>query len=92
MKIMAILGSLTSFRVSEKILGFFNIPLDKITIWRCVQKVGSNLNFNLDLSEEARGEADGTGIPIRGIRKRGRELKFFCSRKHPAGCESPGWQ
>lgn len=87
---MAMLGSLTSSRVSEKILGFFNIPLDKITVWRCVQKVGSNLDFDLDLNEEARGEADGTGIPIQGIKKRGRELKVFVQQKASGGVRVAG--
>jgi len=48
MKILALIGSLTTFRVSEKILGMFNIRLDKITVWRCVQKVGEKIEFDLD--------------------------------------------
>ena len=50
-KILALIGSLASFRVSKKILGMFNIPLNKITVWRCVQKIGEDIEFDLDLDE-----------------------------------------
>ena len=72
-KILALTGSLTTFRVSEKLLGMFNIPLDKITVWRCVQKVGEGIKFGLDLNEAAGVQADGTGILIQGIKKKGKE-------------------
>jgi len=90
MKILALIGSLASFRVSKKILGMFNIPLNKITIWRCVQKIGEDIEFDLDLDEAPRGQADGTGIPIQGIKKRGKELKVFIQEKIGGGIRIAG--
>lgn len=90
MKILALIGSLASFRVSEKILGMFNIPLNKITVWRCVQKIGEDIEFDLDLDEAPRGQADGTGIPIQGIKKRGKELKVFIQEKISGGIRIAG--
>ena len=89
-KILALIGSLTTFRVSEKILGMFNIRLDKITVWRCVQKVGAKIIFDLDPAEAPKGQADGTGIPIQGIKKRGKELKVFIQEKTAGGIRIAG--
>ena len=89
-KILALIGSLASFRVSKKILGMFNIPLNKITVWRCVQKIGEDIEFDLDLDEAPRGQADGTGIPIQGIKKRGKELKVFIQEKISGGIRIAG--
>ncbi len=74
---LGLLGALTSFRVAQKIVGMFGWVLDRMTIWRSVQRVGKEIRFDLDPNEHAMGQADGTGIPIRGIRKRGKELKVF---------------
>jgi hypothetical protein len=89
-RILAKIGSLATFRVSEKILGMFNIRLDKITVWRCVQRVGEKIKFDLDLDEAPRGQADGTGIPIQGIKKRGKELKVFIQEKLDGGVRVAG--
>ncbi len=76
-KIFALLGSLTSFRVSEKILKMVGVSMNKMSIWRCTQEVGEKLEFDLDINEKAMGEADGTGVAINGIKKRSKELKVF---------------
>ena len=55
----------------------FGAAIDKMTLWRAVQKTGEELTFSIDPKEEARGEADGTGIGIKGIKKRGKELKVL---------------
>ena len=56
----------------------FGAAIDKMTIWRAVQKTGEEIAFSLDpKGGEARGEADGTGIGIKGIKKRGKELKVL---------------
>lgn len=89
-RILALIGSFATFRVSEKILGMFNIRLDKITVWRCVQRVGEKIRFDLDLDEAPRGQADGTGIPIQGIKKRGKELKVFIQEKLEGGVRIAG--
>ena len=74
---LGLLGSLTSYRVAEKFMAMFGAAIDKMTLWRAVQKTGEELTFSLDPNGEARGEADGTGIGIKGIKKRGKELKVL---------------
>ena len=74
---LGLLGALTTFRVAERFMKTFGAVIDKMTIWRAVQKTGEELKFSLDPQGEARGEADGTGIGIRGIKKRGKELKVL---------------
>jgi hypothetical protein len=44
----------------------------------------------LDARELAIGQADGTGIPIRGIRKRGKEMKVFVQLKRGGGVRVAG--
>jgi predicted nucleic-acid-binding Zn-ribbon protein len=89
-KRLGLIGALTTYRVANKIVGMFGITLDKMNIWRCVQKVGESLRFDLDPDEEACGEADGTGIPIKGIKKRGKELKVFVQLKKQGGVRVAG--
>ena len=87
---LGLLGALTSFRVAQKIVGMFGWVLDRMTIWRSVQRVGKEIRFDLDPNEHAMGQADGTGIPIRGIRKRGKELKVFVQLKRSGGVRVAG--
>jgi hypothetical protein len=89
-KKLGLIGALTTFRVSEKILSLFGIALDKMTIWRSVQKTAKDIEFNIDPKEEAVGEADGTGIPIVGIKQRGQEMKVFVQRKKNGGVRVAG--
>ena len=89
-KILALIGGLATFRVSEKILGLFGIAINRMKIWRCVQNVGEKIRFNLDLKHLPLGEADGTGIPIVGIKKRGQELKVFIQKKIGGGVRIAG--
>ncbi len=74
---LGLLGTLTTFRVAETFMKTFGAAIDKMTIWRAVQKTGEEIAFSLDPKGEARGEADGTGIGIKGIKKRGKELKVL---------------
>ena len=87
---LGLIGSLASFRVAKKIVGMFGIVLDKMTIWRCVQKLGKEIEFDLDPNENGSGEADGTGIPIQGINKRGKEMKVFVQLKKKGGIRVAG--
>ena len=89
-KVFALIGSLASFRVSEKIVRMFGITLNKMVIWRCVQKVGKPIEFDIDANERNEFEADGTGIPIQGIKKRGKELKVFIQKKISGGVRIAG--
>lgn len=87
---LGLLGSLTSFRVAEKIGSMFGWAVDKMTIWSAVQKTASEIDFKLDAQELPRGEADGTGIGIKGIAKRGKELKVFVQYKKGGGVRIAG--
>jgi len=51
--------------------------LDKMSIWRSIQRLGEEIKFDLDPDEYAKAQADGTGVPINGIEKRGKELTVF---------------
>ncbi len=87
---LGFIGALTTFRVAKKIVGMFGWELDKMTIWRSVQKLAKEIDFDLDPNEAAHGEADGTGIPIQGIKKRGKELKVFVQLKRAGGVRIAG--
>lgn len=87
---LGLLGSLTTFRVAEKIGGMFGWAVDKMTIWSAVQKTASEIDFKLDAKELPQGEADGTGIGIKGIAKRGKELKVFVQYKKGGGVRVAG--
>jgi hypothetical protein len=89
-KMLALIGSLTTFRVSEKITGMFGVVFNRMKVWRCVQKEGKAITFDIDTNELPSGEADGTGIPINGIKKRGRELKVFIQKKKKGGVRIAG--
>jgi len=85
-----LIGSLTTFRVAEKIGNMFGWAVDKMTIWSAVQKTASEIDFKLDANELSQGEADGTGIGIKGIAKRGKELKVFVQYKKGGGVRVAG--
>jgi hypothetical protein len=87
---LGLLGSLTTFRVAEKIGKMFGWTVDKMTIWKAVQKTGSEIEFKVDEKELPEGEADGTGIGIKGIKKRGKELKAFIQYKKGGGVRVAG--
>lgn len=84
-QMLALIGSLAPFRVAEKITDMFGVKLGRMTVWRCVQKEAEKINFGLDLDELPIGQADGTGIPTVGVKKRGRELKVFVQKKKGGG-------
>ena len=87
---LGLLGSLTTFRVAEKIGGMFGWAVDKMTIWNAVQKTASEIDFKLDADELPHGEADGTGVGIKGIAKHGKELKVFIQYKKGGGVRVAG--
>jgi hypothetical protein len=61
-----------------------------MTIWKSVQQVGDGLDFALDENEEPHCEADGTGVGITGIAKRGKELKVLIQYKKGGGVRVAG--
>ena len=68
----------------------FGWAVDKMTIWKSVQQIGAPMEFVLDGKEAPRGEADGTGIGITGIPKRGKELKVLVQYKRGGGIRVAG--
>jgi len=89
-RMLALIGSLTPYRVAEKITAMFGVKLGRTAIWLCLQKEGSKIEFGLDSEELAAGEADGTGVPTIGVKKRGRELKVFVQKKKGGGIRVAG--
>lgn len=87
---LGLMGSLTTYRVAEKIVTMFGWAVDKMTVWKSVQKTAEELEFKLDPNEKPSGEADGTGIGINGIKKRGKELKVFVQYKKGGGIRVAG--
>lgn len=87
---LGMIGALTTFRVAKKIAGMFGVVLDKMTIWHSVQKLSEEVELGIDPEECKSGEADGTGIPIRGIKKRGKEMKVFIQLKKKGGVRIAG--
>ncbi len=61
-----------------------------MAIWKSVQQVGAGMDFVLDENEEPRCEADGTGVGITGIAKRGKELKVLVQYKKSGGIRVAG--
>jgi hypothetical protein len=86
----ALAAALATYRSSKKIINMFSCKISKSTIWRSVQKVGSQIDFTLDINEMAEGFADGTGILIQNIKHRGRELKVFAQKKYSGGIRIAG--
>lgn len=87
---LGLLGALASFRVASKITGMFGWTIDKMTIWKGVQKTGKEIKFEVNPDELPEGEADGTGVGIQGINKRGKELKIFIQKKKTGGVRIAG--
>jgi hypothetical protein len=87
---LGLIGSLTTYRVAKKIVSMFGWTVDKKTIWKSVQKTAREVEFKVDGEELPQGEADGTGIGIKGIAKRGKELKVFVQYKRGGGVRVAG--
>ena len=87
---LGLVGSLTSYRVAKKIVSMFGWTVDKMTIGKSVQKTAAEIDFQLDEKELPLGEADGTGVGIKGIAKRGKELKVFVQYKKGGGVRVAG--
>ena len=87
---LGLVGSLTTYRVAKKIVTMFGWTVDKMTIWKSVQKTASEIEFKVDDKELPMGEADGTGVGIKGIAKRGKELKVFVQYRRGGGVRVAG--
>ena len=56
-KRLGLIGALTSYRVGSKISNMFGWQLNKMTVWRSLQKLAQTIEFGLDTNELASGEA-----------------------------------
>jgi hypothetical protein len=74
----------------QKIVSMFGWTVDKMTIGKSVQKTAAEIDFQLDEKGLPLGEADGTGVGIKGIAKRGKELKVFVQYKRGGGVRVAG--
>lgn len=80
-EIIGMIGSLTPFRVGEKIINMLcGFRCSLMSIWRSVQWFGSQIKFKLHSGGINEFEADGTGISTRNSGKRGSELKVVYQR------------
>ncbi len=87
----ALIGSCCPYRVSAKIINLISgVKISKSTIWNYVQVVGSRISFGIDINESSEFQADGTGIPIIGIKKRGQELKVMIQKCRHGGVQIVG--
>ena len=85
---IALIGSFCSYRVSSTVMALSGgYTISKNMVWKCVQEVGSKITFKVDLAGSQEFQADGTGIPINGIKKRGKELKVLIQKKVRGGIQ-----
>ncbi len=92
-KRFALMGALSTFRVSAKIACLFGIIADKMTVWRSVQEIGKTIELGVDENETSHFEVStgrDTGIPIVDIKKRGLEMKVIIQHKKDGKVRSAG--
>jgi len=82
---IALMGALGSYRCIQAIIRSFGTKISKSTVWKSVQLIGKTVEMGLDTNGLNSGMADGTGIPIQGIKKRGMELKVAAQDKIGGG-------
>lgn len=90
-KYFGLLGSLASLRVVNKFFSLFcGMKVSLMSIVRAIRAVGEKIVFNIDPEETNEFEADGTGLPILGTGKRGKELEILAQRKEGGGIRIAG--
>jgi hypothetical protein len=83
---IALIGSFCSYRVSSTVMALSGgYTISKNMVCQCVQQVGEKMTFGVNLDGSQEFQADGTGIPINGIKKRGKELKVLIQKKIRGG-------
>ena len=92
-KMIGLMGSLASYRVVRKITGIFSgASISLMSIVRSIRKTAREIDFSVQEGESNEFEADGTGIPVRGAGKRGKELKVLAQRKKGGGIRIAGME
>jgi hypothetical protein len=90
-KYIGLMGSLAPLRVVNKFLELYSgMKYSLMTIVRCMRKFGDKIKFGVDLKETNEFMGDGTGLPILGSGKRGKELEILAQKKKKGGIRIAG--
>jgi hypothetical protein len=90
-KYIALMGALAPLRIVNKFFEMFTgTRTTLMTIVRSIREVGASITFDVDNNETNEFEADGTGMPILGVGKRGKELCVLAQRKIGKGIRIAG--
>lgn len=90
-KYLGLMGALAPLRVVNKFLWMFSgIRVSLMSIVRSIRVSAKEIKLGVDVQEKNEFEADGTGIPIIGSGKRGKELKVLVQRKQQGGIQIVG--
>jgi hypothetical protein len=88
---LGLMGALAPLRVVNKFLWMFSgIKVSLMSIVRSMRASAREIELGVDGEEKNEFEADGTGIPIHGSGKRGKELKILAQRKQHGGIRIAG--
>jgi hypothetical protein len=83
---LGLMGALAPLRVVNKFMSMTTgTTFTLMSIVRSMRKTAETIPIDVDLSETNEFEADGTGLPILGVGKRGRELEVLVQRKFGGG-------
>jgi len=86
-----LMGALAPLRVVNKFMELFTgIRVSLMAIVRSIRSSSQRIEMKVDEEETNEFEADGTGIPMNGAGKRGRELKILAQRKKSGGIRIAG--
>jgi hypothetical protein len=90
-KYFGLMGALAPLRVVNKFLELFaGFRLPLMAIVRSIRSLGKTIRLGVNTGESNVFEADGTGIPVHGSGKRGKELKVLVQRKINGGIRIAG--
>jgi hypothetical protein len=90
-KYLGLMGALAPLRVVNKFMELFTgNRVSLMTIVRSMRSLGRKIQLGVKKKESNIFEADGTGIPINGSAKRGKELKVLAQRKIYGGIRIAG--
>lgn len=88
---LGLMGALAPLRVVNKFLSMTTgSPVSLMAIVRAMRKTAESIPMEVDVNESNEFEADGTGMPILGAGKRGRELSVLVQRKTRGGIRIAG--
>lgn len=90
-KYLGLMGALAPLRVVNKFMELFTgTRVSLMAIVRSMRAAAKRIKLKVKKKESNVFEADGTGIPVNGVGKRGRELKILAQRKKGGGIRIAG--